>query len=199
MSNLGDEMSSAGLSVMNSATTKLLGIITEISKGVFQTILERTSAEYKLNQEQLKITRNRLPKGAERKTSLANYADLIRSGSPLTAIGPKMTREQFKDFYARCKSEGIVITGLEDTRDRASPGKRQYIVMCKIEDRHKAEALAALINEEHRIEGSKKGFAQGRLNEYQDRIKKRKESPAFRQFDKTSVDNHIRFQRDEGR
>lgn len=81
-----------------------------------------------------------------------NHNDLVKVGIPLTAVGVTIDEKALKEFSDRCKREGIVITGVEDIRNRDLNGNKSFILECKQSDLTKIANLIDLMNDEKKIE-----------------------------------------------
>ena len=135
MSDFGTDVGNSGLSLMGKLIDALLKLIGKI----YDTIKERTSADYKLKKAEYgemkdKAARRKFIEKIEGKTGYVNHKDLEKAGVPLTAVGITLDDKGFKELAARCKREGIVITGVEDVRERELNGKKSMIVECKQSD-----------------------------------------------------------------
>lgn len=152
MSDFGSEMSNSGLTLMG----KLLDALMKLFAKIYDTIKERTSADYKLKKEQLheikdKASEQKFIEKIEGKTGYVNHKDLVKAGVPLTAVGISLDDKGFKDLAARCKREGIVISGVEDIRERELNGKKNMLVECKQSDLKRLATLIDLMNDEKKI------------------------------------------------
>lgn len=152
MSDFGTDVGNSGLSLMGKLIDALLKLIGKI----YDTIKERTSADYKLKKAEYgemkdKAARRKFIEKIEGKTGYVNHKDLEKAGVPLTAVGITLDDKGFKELAARCKREGIVITGVEDVRERELNGKNSMIVECKQSDLTRLAKLIDLMNDEKKI------------------------------------------------
>lgn len=81
-----------------------------------------------------------------------NHKNLEKASVPLTAVGITLNDKDFNELADRCKREGIVITGVEDIRERELSGNKSIIVECKQSDLQKIAGLVDLMNDEKKID-----------------------------------------------
>lgn len=152
MSDFGSEVGNSGLSLMG----KLMEALLKVLEKIFDTIKERTSAEYKLKQAELKeakerIDHQKLVEKVEGKAGFVNHKLLQKAGVPLVSAGITLDDAGMKELAARCKREGIIITGVEDIRERDLNGKKFFCIECRQSDLERLGQLADLMNDEKRI------------------------------------------------
>lgn len=152
MSDFGSEVGNSGLAIMGKLIDALLKLIGKI----YELVKERTSAEYKLKKAEYEKIKDKAEaqKFAEKVEGMAGYVnhdDLVKAGVPLTAVGITLDDEGFKNLAERCKREGIVISGVEDVRERELTGKKSMIVECKQSDLVRLANLVDLMNDEMKI------------------------------------------------
>lgn len=152
MSDFGSEVGNSGLAIMGKLIDALLKLIGKI----YELVKERTSAEYKLKKAEYEKIKDKAEaqKFAEKIEGMAGYVnhdDLVKAGVPLTAVGITLDDEGFKNLAERCKREGIVISGVEDVRERELTGKKSMIVECKQSDLVRLANLVDLMNDEIKI------------------------------------------------
>lgn len=152
MSDFGSEMGSGGLGIM----TKVMEALLKLLGKLFELWKERTGADYKLKKEEYKEAKEeakqrKFVEKIEGKTGFVNHRDLQRAGVPLTAVGITLDDKGFKELADRCKREGIVITGVEDIRDRELNGRKSMILECKQSDLPRLGKLVDLMNDEKKI------------------------------------------------
>lgn len=152
MSDFGTDVGNSGLSMMSKLMDALLKLIAKI----YDTVKERTSVEYKLKKAQYsemkaKSQQQKFVEKIEGKTGYINHKYLEKAGVPLTAVGITLDDNGFKELAERCKREGIVITGIEDIRERELNGNKSIIVECKKSDLTRLAKLIDLMNDEKKI------------------------------------------------
>ena len=152
MSDFGTDVGNSGVSLMGKLIEALLKLIGKI----FELWKERTGADYKLKKAQFgemkdKVSRRKYVEKVEGKTGYVKHKDLVKAGVPITVCGISLDEKGFKDLAARCKREGIVISGVEDVRERDLNGKKNVIVECKQSDLVRLKSLIDLMNDEKRI------------------------------------------------
>lgn len=153
MSDFGSEVGNSGLSLMGKLIDALLKLIGKI----YELVKERTSAEYKLKKAEYKevkdkASQKKFAEKIEGKVGFVNHDDLVKAGVPLTVVGITMDDAGFKELAERCKREGIVISGVEDIRERELNGKKSMIVECKQSDLVRLAKLIDLMNDEKKID-----------------------------------------------
>lgn len=153
MSDFGTEVGNSGLSLMG----KLLDALIKLIAKLFDLFKERTGADYKLKKAQYgelkdKASHRKYVEKIEGKTGYVKHKDLVKAGVPLTVVGVSLDEKGFKELAARCKREGIVISGIEDVRERDLNGKKNMIVECKQSDLKRLASLIDLMNDEKKIE-----------------------------------------------
>lgn len=153
MSDFGTDVGNNGLSLMGKLIEALLKLIGKI----YDTIQERTSADYKLKKAEYgemksKAAKRKFVEKIEGKTGFVNHKDLEKAGVPLTAVGVTLDERGMKELSDRCKREGIVITGIEDIRERELKGNKSFILECKQSDLTKLAKLIDLMNDEKKID-----------------------------------------------
>ena len=152
MSDFGSELGNSGLNIMG----KLIDALMKLIAKIYDTWRERTSAEYKLKKAELgeiqfKSEKRKFTEKINGKTGFVAHQDLIRAGVPITDVGITIDDKGFQELAARCKREGIVISGVEDMRARALAGNKNMIVECKKSDLKKLATLIDLMNDEKKI------------------------------------------------
>ena len=152
MSDFGSELGNSGLNVMG----KLLDALMKLIAKIYDTWRERTSADYKLKKAELgemqsKAAKRKFVEKIEGKTGFVAHKDLIRAGVPITQVGITLDDKGFKELAARCKREGIVISGVEDIRATKLSGNKNMIVECKQSDLKRLASLIDLMNDEKKI------------------------------------------------
>lgn len=152
MSDFGSEVGNAGLSMMGKVMEALMKLLDKI----FETVKERTSAEYRLKKAELKDVKEKtafkkFAAEVEGRAGLVNYDDLKKAKVPLTAVGITLEREEMQELAARCKREGIIITGVEDIRQREMAGAQFFAIECRTSDLERLGSLLHLMNDEKRI------------------------------------------------
>ncbi|MBD5403026.1 hypothetical protein HDR58_09585 [bacterium] len=153
MSDFGSELGNSGLAIMGKIIDALLKLIGKI----YELIKERTSAEYKLKKAEYENMKQDakekiFAEKIEGMVGYVNHEDLVKAGVPLTAVGITLDDEGFKKLAERCKREGIVISGVEDIRERELTGKKTIIVECKQSDLVRLANLIDLMNDEKKID-----------------------------------------------
>ena len=153
MSDFGSELGNSGLNIMG----KLIDAIMKLIAKIYDTWRERTSAEYKLKKAELgeirfKSERRKFTEKINGKTGFIAHQDLIKAGVPITDVGITIDDKGFQELAARCKREGIAISGVEDMRARELAGNKNMIVECKKSDLKKLATLIDLMNDEKKIE-----------------------------------------------
>lgn len=152
MSDFGTDVGNSGLTLMGKLIDALLKLIAKI----YDTVKERTGADYKLKKAEYgeiknKTNRRKFTDKIEGKTGFVKHKDLERAGVPLTAVGVSIDEVGLKELSARCKREGIVISGVEDIRERALNGNQTIILECKQSDLTRLSNLIDLMNDEKKI------------------------------------------------
>ena len=152
MSDFGTELGNSGMSAMTKASEAILKAMAKI----FDVILEKTSAEHKLKKAQLKEAEQSIKLNAQKAKyeGAAGYVEhhkLVNSGVELTSVGVKLNDKDFIRLAQQCKREGILISGVEDVRDRELAGKKMFTLECKASDFEQIKSILDLINAEKRI------------------------------------------------
>ena len=153
MSDFGTDVGNSSLSLMGKMIEALLKLIEKI----YGTIQERTSAEYKLKKAEYGVMKDKAAKQKfvekiEGKTGFVNHKDLVKAGIPLIVVGVTLDERSMKELSDRCKREGIVITGVEDIRERELKGNKSFVLECKQSDLTKLAKLIDLMNDEKKID-----------------------------------------------
>lgn len=156
MSDFGSDVGNSGLSLMGKIMEALLKLIGKI----YESVEKRLSADYRLKKAELKdkqqkIKDRKFTEKIEGKAGFVNRKKLEKAGVPLTALGIKMSDEEFKTFAARCKREGIIVTGVEDLRERELNGRKFFAVECRQSDVSRINELIKLMNAEKLIENKR--------------------------------------------
>jgi len=156
MSDFGTEVGNTTLQVGGNITVKLLDALMSLIDRVFETWEKSRDPERQLLKEQLKGIKDESAERAfvekvEGAVGYVKHKDLERAGVPLTATGLTMTNDEFHDFSARCKREGIVVSALVDGRELSMNHRKQYYVECKQVDLKKIAKLVDLMNDEKKI------------------------------------------------
>lgn len=198
MSDFGSEVGNGGLSLMGKLIDALLKLIGKI----YELVKERTSAEYKLKKAEYKevkdkASQKKFAEKIEGKVGFVNHDDLVKAGVPLTVVGITMDDAGFKELAERCKREGIVISGVEDIRERELNGKKSMIVECKQSDLVRLAKLIDLMNDEKKID-----LIQNEIQKTEDKTQelkteleelKSKESPTQDDIDRiNTIENEIK-------
>lgn len=152
MSDFGTELGNSGMNVMGKLVDALLKLIEKI----YETFKEKTSVDYKLKKAEYREMKDKAAKRKfiekiEGKTGYVKHKDLVKAGVPLTVCGISVDDKGFKELAERCKREGIVITGVEDIRQRDLTGKKFFYVECRQSDAERLKDLLDLMNDEQRI------------------------------------------------
>lgn len=152
MSDFGTDYGNASLSLMGKFAEALL----KLFEKVFDTLRERTSAEYKLKKAELKsineaAEQKQFAAKVEGMSGFINHDTLVKAGIPLVSCGLALDDNAMKELSARCKREGILITGLEDIRARELSGNKMFMIECKQADLQKLANLVDLMNDEKKI------------------------------------------------
>lgn len=198
MSDFGSEVGNSGLSLMGKLIDALLKLIGKI----YELVKERTSAEYKLKKAEYKevkdkASQKKFAEKIEGKVGFVNHDDLVKAGVPLTVVGITMDDAGFKELAERCKREGIVISGVEDIRERELNGKKSMIVECKQSDLVRLAKLIDLMNDEKKID-----LIQNEIQKTEDKTQelkteleelKSKEAPTQEDIDRiNTIENEIK-------
>lgn len=152
MSDFGSDVGNTSLNLM----TKLIEALLKLIGKIFELIKDRTSAEYKLKKSEYrnmkdKTKQRKFVEKIEGKTGFVKHKKLVKAGVPLTVVGISLNNESFKELSQRCKREGIVISGVEDVRERSLNGNKLMIVECKQSDLKRLAKLIDLMNDEKKI------------------------------------------------
>ena len=153
MSDFGTELGNSGMSAMTKAGEAVLKAMAKI----FDIILEKTSAEHKLKKAQLKeieqgVKLNKQKTKYEGAVGYVEHKKLEQAGVQLTSLGVKLNEKDFIRLAQQCKREGILISGVEDVRDRELAGKKMFTLECKATDFVQVKSILDMINDEKRIE-----------------------------------------------
>ena len=152
MSDLGTDMGNSGLTLAGKALEALVKLFAKL----YDTLMKRTSAEYRLKKVELKQAKSKEDKRKfvekiEGKTGYVAHNDLVKAGVPLTVVGVTLDDKGFKELAARCKREGITISAAEDIRAKGLTGAKFFSVECKQSDVARLKSLFDLLNDEKRI------------------------------------------------
>lgn len=132
----GDLGGDAGQSALG-LSAKVIEALLRLLDKLYQSYLDRGKRE--LTQEQLSALkddaeRKQVLENLNGKTGIVNYAELKKSGVPLSSFGVYMTEQEMKAFAAQCKREGILFSGMTDSTKTSQKGEVQYEICCKSED-----------------------------------------------------------------
>lgn len=157
MSDFGTELGNSGMSAMSKVSEAILKIMGKI----FELLIEKTSTEHRLKKAEYKkvkqtIEAEALKQKYEGMAGYVNYKKLTKTGTELTSCEVNVDKKGMKKLAEYCKREGILITGLQDVRDKEILGKRSYIVMCKEADLPRINKILELMVEEQRINNLQK-------------------------------------------
>lgn len=152
MSDFGSDVGNTSLNLM----TKLIEALLKLIGKIFELIKDRTSVDYKLKKSEYrnmkdKTKQRKFVEKIEGKAGFVKHKKLVKAGVPLTVVGISLTNKAFKELSERCKREGIVISGVEDVRERALNGNKLMIVECKQSDLKRLAKLVDLMNDEKKI------------------------------------------------
>lgn len=152
MSDFGTELGNGGLSVMS----KIMSALLKLFEKVFDTVKERTGADYKLKKAELnemkdKAARLQLAEKMENTAGFVLHDKLVKAGVSLTSCGVTLDEQGMKELSARCKREGILISGVEDVRARELSGNKMFMLECKQSDLVRLANLIDLMNDEKKI------------------------------------------------
>jgi len=153
MSDFGSDVGNSSMSLM----TKLMEALLKLIEKIYDAFMERRGVDYKLKKAEYgemkdRAAQRKFVERIEGKTGYVNLKALKKAGVPLTSLGISLDDKGFKELAARCKREGIVITGVEDVRERELNGKKNMVVECKQSDLISLKNLIDLMNDEKRID-----------------------------------------------
>lgn len=152
MSDFGTEVGNSGLNLMGKLGEALLRLLAKI----FDVVRERTSADYKLKKAQLadkkaEIDHRKFVEKIEGKAGFVNHRQLEKAGVPLVSTGITLDDAGMRELAERCKREGIIITGVEDIRQRELTGNKFFVIECRQSDLPRLASLIDLMNDEKKI------------------------------------------------
>ena len=156
MADFGTDVGNSTLSGALSLTGKLLEALLKLIAKIFDTFMEKTSAEHKLKKAEYhevkeNIKQKKFEEIIDGKVGFVNHKDLVKAGVPLTVTQISMEDKDFKELAGRCKRVGIVISGVEDIRASELTGKKARILECKQSDLPRLKELIDLMNDEKKI------------------------------------------------
>lgn len=152
MSDFGTEVGNSGLNLMGKLMEALLKLLSKI----FDTVNQRTSADYKLKKAQLadkkaEVSHRKFVEKIEGKAGFVNHRQLEKAGVPLVSTGITLDDAGMRELAERCKREGIIITGVEDIRQRELTGNKFFLIECRQSDLPRLASLVDLMNDEKKI------------------------------------------------
>ena len=150
MGDLGGDAGQSALSLSAQVIEALLRLLDKL----YQAYLDRGKRE--LTQEQLTALktdaeRKQALENLNGKTGLVNYAELKKSGVPLSSFGVYMTEQEMKAFAAQCKRDGILFSGMSDSTKTSRSGEIQYEICCKSEDLPAMKKVVERMEQEERL------------------------------------------------
>ena len=155
MSDFGSEVGGQAVQIGGTVALKALEAILALLSKIYDTWVSRD--ERSLNKEKLKelkeeSRRREFVEKIDGSVGYVRHKKLKEAGIPLTSASMTMTKEEFKNLAAHCKREGILITGLVDSRELALNNRKLYAVECKQEDLASLAKIVDLMNDEKRID-----------------------------------------------
>lgn len=160
MSDFGSDLGNAGMQLTGKVLDAILALLKKIYEDARKEIKERSSAEYKLQQQQLKKIKDDMKrvetlKKFEGMTGLINYDDIMKAkaaGLSVSVLNVHCNKEQLNDLSEMCKRNGVLISSVEDVRSRELGGEKTYTLICKADDVAKLSELVDTMVDAKRIE-----------------------------------------------
>jgi len=146
---VGQQVGTANIRILLELFSALRGMISKI----YDNYARNASPEMKLHQENLRKLRDDKARAdyiqkIEGMTGFVKYADMERSGLPLTYTEVKCDDNDFKRLMELCKRDGVAVSSIMDARDREINNKKSHIVICFEKDSESILSLVKIINDE---------------------------------------------------
>lgn len=156
MADLGSDMGNSGVSFMANVSGKVLEALLALINKIYELWRERTSPEFKLQREKLAEARakgdaRRLAEKIEGSAGYVNHMELVKAKVPLVVTEIRCDKKEFMELANACKRNGIIISALEDVRNRELNGKKSFVVECRESDLERFADLCDALNDARRI------------------------------------------------
>ena len=157
MSDFGSDVGNAGLSAMTKVAGKVMDALLALINKVFETWKQRTSADYKLKKIELKQAgvKEYARKALEVIDGKSGYIakeELDKAKYPYEVLQSKCSEQQFNRICELCKRSGIIISGMEDVRDKELAGQRSFFPIIASKDKLLFKDICDTVLIENQIE-----------------------------------------------